>query len=119
MQTRTLGKDLQVSAVGLGCMGFSHAYGAPTESGEAVRLLRRAAEMGYTFFDTAEVYGSSEDPHINEALVGEALAPVRDKVVIATLQSQVSATEESKKISAGDFQPRHFLGRELIKSTTF
>ena len=56
MQTRTLGKDLQVSAVGLGCMGFSHAYGAPTESGEAVRLLRRAAEMGYTFFDTAEVY---------------------------------------------------------------
>ena len=56
MQTKTLGKDLQVSAVGLGCMGFSHAYGAPTESGEAVRLLRRAAEMGYTFFDTAEVY---------------------------------------------------------------
>ena len=84
MQTRTLGKDLQVSAVGLGCMGFSHAYGAPTESGEAVRLLRRAAEMGYTFFDTAEVYGTPEDPHINEALVGEALAPVRDKVVIAT-----------------------------------
>ncbi len=83
-QTRTLGKDLQVSAVGLGCMGFSHAYGAPTESGEAVRLLRRAAEMGYTFFDTAEVYGTPEDPHINEALVGEALAPVRDKVVIAT-----------------------------------
>ena len=74
MQTRTLGKDLQVSAVGLGCMGFSHAYGAPTESGEAVRLLRRAAEMGYTFFDTAEVYGTPEDPHINEALVGEALA---------------------------------------------
>ena len=84
MQTRTLGKDLQVSAVGLGCMGFSHAYGAPTESGEAVRLLRRAVEMGYTFFDTAEVYGTPEDPHINEALVGEALAPVRDKVVIAT-----------------------------------
>ena len=84
MQTRTLGKDLQVSAVGLGCMGFSHAYGAPTESGEAVRLLRRAAEMGYTFFDTAEVYGTPEAPHINEVLVGEALAPVRDKVVIAT-----------------------------------
>ena len=84
MQTRPVGKDLQVSAVGLGCMGFSHAYGAPTESGEAVRLLRRAAEMGYTFFDTAEVYGTPEDPHINEALVGEALAPVRDKVVIAT-----------------------------------
>lgn len=69
MQTRTLGRDLQVSAVGLGCMGFSHAYGAPTEAGEAVRLLRRAAEMGYTFFDTAEVYGTPEDPHGNEALV--------------------------------------------------
>ena len=69
MQTRTLGRDLQVSAVGLGCMGFSHAYGAPTEAGEAVRLLRRAVEMGYTFFDTAEVYGTPEDPHGNEALV--------------------------------------------------
>ena len=69
MQTRTLGRDLKVSAVGLGCMGFSHAYGAPTEAGEAVRLLRRAAEMGYTFFDTAEVYGTPEDPHGNEALV--------------------------------------------------
>ena len=84
MQTRTLGEDLQVSAVGLGCMGFSHAYGAPTETGEAVRMLRRAAEMGYTFFDTAEVYGTPDDPHVNESLVGEALAPVRDKVVIAT-----------------------------------
>ncbi len=84
MQTRLLGKDLSVSAVGLGCMGFSHAYGAPTEEKEAVRLLRRAAEMGYTFFDTAEVYGTPQDPHINEQLVGEALAPVRDKVVIAT-----------------------------------
>ena len=56
MQTRTLGKDLQVSAVGLGCMGFSHAYGAPTESGEAVRLLRRAVEMGYTFFEIGRAH---------------------------------------------------------------
>ena len=69
MQKRTLGKDLTVSAVGLGCMGFSHAYGAPTEEKEAERLLREAAEMGYTFFDTAEVYGTPEDPHVNEALV--------------------------------------------------
>ncbi len=84
MQTRILGKDLTVSAVGLGCMGFSHAYGAPTEQKEAVRLLRRAAEMGYTFFDTAEVYGTPEDPHINECLVGEALAPYGDQTVIST-----------------------------------
>ena len=62
MDTRILGKDLAVSAVGLGCMGFSHAYGAPTEKDEAVRLIRQAAEMGYTFFDTAEVYGTPEDP---------------------------------------------------------
>ena len=84
MDTRILGKDLAVSAVGLGCMGFSHAYGAPTEEKEAVRLIRQAAEMGYTFFDTAEVYGTPEDPHVNERLVGEALAPIRDKVVIAS-----------------------------------
>ncbi len=84
MQIRTLGKDLRVSAVGLGCMGFSHAYGAPTEEKEAIRRIRQAAEMGYTFFDTAEVYGTPEDPHINEQLVGEALAPMRNQVVIAT-----------------------------------
>ena len=84
MDTRILSKDLAVSAVGLGCMGFSHAYGAPTEEKEAVRLIRQAAEMGYTFFDTAEVYGTPEDPHVNERLVGEALAPIRDKVVIAS-----------------------------------
>lgn len=84
MQTRTLGKDLTVSAVGLGCMGFSHAYGAPTGKREAVQLLRQAVEMGYTFFDTAEVYGTPEDPHINERLVGEALAPVWNQTVIAT-----------------------------------
>lgn len=84
MKTRILGRDLRVSAVGLGCMGFSHAYGAPTEEKETVRLLRQAAELGYTFFDTAEVYGTPTDPHANERLVGEALAPIRDKVVIAT-----------------------------------
>lgn len=84
MQSRILEKDLTVSAVGLGCMGFSHAYGAPTDEKETIRLLRRALDLGYTFFDTAEVYGTSDDPHINEALVGKALAPVRDQVVIAT-----------------------------------
>ncbi len=84
MQTRILGKDLRVSAVGLGCMGFSHAYGAPTEEKETIRLLRCAVEMGYTFFDTAEVYGTPEEPHVNERLVGEALAPYREKVVLST-----------------------------------
>ena len=84
METRVLGKDLTVSAIGLGCMGFSHAYDAPTDEKETIRLLRRALDLGYTFFDTAEVYGTPDDPHINEALVGKALAPVRDQVVIAT-----------------------------------
>lgn len=84
MQKRILGKDLKVSAVGLGCMGFSHAYGAPTEQKEAIYKLQQAVEMGYTFFDTAEVYGTPEDPHQNEVLVGKALKGCRDKVVIAT-----------------------------------
>lgn len=84
MKYRTLGNDLKVSALGLGCMGFSHAYGAPTEKGEAVRTIRQAVEMGYTFFDTAEVYGTPEDPHQNEMLVGEALKECRDHVVVAT-----------------------------------
>lgn len=83
MKTRIL-KNLTVSAVGLGCMGFSHAYGAPTDEKETIRLLRRAVDLGYTFFDTAEVYGTPDNPHINEELVGKALAPIRDKVVIAT-----------------------------------
>lgn len=84
METRILGKDLTVSAIGLGCMGFSHAYGAPTDEKETIRRLRRAYDLGYTFFDTAEVYGTPDDPHINEALVGSALAPIRDRVIIAT-----------------------------------
>ena len=84
MQERILGKDLKVSAVGLGCMGFSHAYGMSTEKKEAVCRIQQAVEMGYTFFDTAEVYGTPEDPHQNEVLVGEALKNCRNKVVIAT-----------------------------------
>ncbi len=96
MDKRILGEDLEVSAVGLGCMGFSHAYGAPTEDKEAVRLIRRAAEIGYTFFDTAEVYGTQEDPHINEELVGEALSSIRDEVVIATKFGLSFDTESGK-----------------------
>lgn len=79
--------DMEVSAVGLGCMGFSHAYGAAMERGEAVRMIRRAHELGYTFFDTAECYTGHDAAgreSLNEELVGEALGPVREQVVIAT-----------------------------------
>jgi len=79
MKTRTLGQNLEVSALGLGCMGMSWAYG-PSDRDQCLRLLRDAVDLGVTFFDTAEVYG----PFTNEELVGEALKPVRDRVVIAT-----------------------------------
>ena len=82
---RTLGKsNLQVSAVGLGCMGLSHAYGAPANKEDILTLLANAVDMGCTFFDTAEIYGTPDNPHLNEEMVGEALAPYRNKVVIAT-----------------------------------
>jgi len=88
MKTRVLGKSgLEVSAVGMGCMGLSHAFGPPTPHDEAVRVIREAFELGYTFFDTAEAYtGHNPDGTIsyNEELVGEALRPVRHQVVIAT-----------------------------------
>ena len=84
MQYRTLGSDLTVSAVGLGCMGMSHAYGAPADKKEMAELLAQAVDLGYTFFDTAEVYGTPEHPHDNEELVGAALKPYRDKIMLAT-----------------------------------
>ncbi len=84
MKKRTLGRDLEVSAISLGCMGLSHGNGAATEEAVAVRLLREAADMGYTMFDTAETYGFPADPHHNEKLVGKALKDIRDEVVIAT-----------------------------------
>ena len=84
MKTRMLGTDLTVSSIGLGCMGFSHAYGAPTEEREAVRAIRSAFDLGYTLFDTAEVYGTQADPHANERLVGEALRGIRDQVQIVS-----------------------------------
>ena len=81
MQKRKLGKsNLEVSAIGLGCMGMSFGYGPPKDKNEMIALIRAAVDRGVTFFDTAEVYG----PFINEELVGEAVAPVREKVVIAT-----------------------------------
>src|SRR3954452_1768516 len=79
MKTRKLGR-LEVSAIGLGCMGLSDGYGPATDRGEAIRLIRAAHARGVTFFDTAEAYG----PFVNEEVVGEALEPVRDQVVIAT-----------------------------------
>src|SRR3954468_22468945 len=81
MKKRYLGKDkLEVSAIGLGCMGMSFGYGPPVEKDQGIKVIRAAVNHGVTFFDTAEVYG----PYANEELVGEALAPDRDRVVIAT-----------------------------------
>lgn len=81
MQKRRLGRsNLEVSAMGLGCMGMSFGYGPATDKQEMISLLRKAVDLGVTFLDTAEVYG----PYTNEELLGEALAPLRDKVVIAT-----------------------------------
>jgi aryl-alcohol dehydrogenase-like predicted oxidoreductase len=81
MEKRRLGKsDLEISAIGLGCMGMSSAYGPTADKGEMIKLIRAANDLGVTHFDTAEAYG----PFVNEELVGEALQPIRDKVTIAT-----------------------------------
>jgi aryl-alcohol dehydrogenase-like predicted oxidoreductase len=81
MQTRKLGsRGLEVSAIGFGCMGISQSYGTPLPDADGIRVIRDAFDLGVTFFDTAEVYGRYK----NEALVGEALQPMRDRVVIAT-----------------------------------
>ena len=84
MKTRRLGKDLEVSAIGLGCMGMSHAYGPAADKKEMTELLFEAVDRGYTFFDTAEVYGTPENPHDNEELLGEALKPYRNRIVLAS-----------------------------------
>jgi aryl-alcohol dehydrogenase-like predicted oxidoreductase len=98
MQKRKLGNSgLEVSAIGLGCMGMSFAYGTPPDRQEMIALLRAAVDRGVTFFDTAEVYG----PFTNEELVGEALAPVRDQVVFATKFGMKLGT------SAMDSRPQH------------
>jgi aryl-alcohol dehydrogenase-like predicted oxidoreductase len=103
MQQRKLGNSgLEVSALGLGCMGMSHAYGAPRDRGEMIALMRGAVERGVTFFDTAEVYG----PFINEELVGEALAPVREQVTIATKFGFVIGSDPARG-PAFDSRPEH------------
>lgn len=83
MKYRKIG-NLEVSAIGLGCMGMSHAYGPAADKQEMTELLSRAVAMGYTLFDTAEVYGTNDDPHHNERLIGEALLPYRNQIVLAT-----------------------------------
>ena len=101
MNTRLLGKSLSVSTIGYGCMGLSHAYGYAIEKGQAIKCIHEAYDCGYTFFDTAEVYiGKFEDgtDSINEEIVGEALRPIRDKVIIAT-KGGISLDENHKIIS--------------------
>jgi aryl-alcohol dehydrogenase-like predicted oxidoreductase len=105
MQRRKLGKsDLEVSSLGLGCMGMSFSYGPPTDKQEMISLIRTAVERGITFFDTAEVYG----PFTNEVLVGEALAPVRDQVVIATkFGFDLSGTDHRPGAASLNSTPEH------------
>ena len=102
MKKRLLGKNLEVSSIGLGCMGMSSAYGPPANKQEMISLLRKAVELGITFFDTAEVYG----PFKNEELVGEALAPLRKQVVIAT-KFGFKLDPSSGEMVGVDSQPQH------------
>src|SRR5919199_3567598 len=112
MQKRVLGNsDLEVSAIGLGCMGLSFAYGPATDKQEAISLIRGAVERGVTFFDTAEIYG----PLTNEDVVGEALEPFRGQVVIATKFGFRPATEGEKHWSALDSRPEHI--REVVEGS--
>ena len=83
MKTRRLG-TLEVSAIGMGCMGMSHAAGTPMDMEDASRIIREAVDIGYTFFDTAKNYGYKDDPHHNEKILGKALSGIRHKVVIAS-----------------------------------
>ena len=98
MKTRILGKDLEVSAVGLGCMGMSHAYGPASDKKEMTELLSKAVDKGYTFFDTAEVYGTPENPHDNEELLGGALKPYRNRIVLAS-KCGIRFNEDSTEVN--------------------
>jgi aryl-alcohol dehydrogenase-like predicted oxidoreductase len=104
MQRRKLGKsNLEVSALGLGCMGLSFGYGPPADKQTGISLIRAAVDRGVTFFDTAEVYG----PLVNEELVGEALAPFREKVVIATKFGWEANPNDGGKWNALNSRPEH------------
>jgi aryl-alcohol dehydrogenase-like predicted oxidoreductase len=112
MQKRKLGKsNLEVSALGLGCMGMSFSYGPPKDKQEMTSLLRAAVERGVTFFDTAEVYG----PYINEELVGEALAPFRGKVVIATKFGWKIDPKAERGLAGLDSRPEHI--KEVVEGS--
>src|ERR1700749_390967 len=104
MEKRTLGKSgLEVSALGLGCMGLSFGLGPATERSEAIKLIRTAVERGVSFFHTAEVYG----PYVNEEVVGEALAPYRKDVVIATKFGFETDPNNDNKWTATNSRPDH------------
>jgi aryl-alcohol dehydrogenase-like predicted oxidoreductase len=103
MQKRKLGKDLEVSALGLGCMGMSSAYGPAADKGEMIKLVRAAHDLGVTHFDTAEAYG----PFVNEDLVGEALQAIRDKVTIATKFGFDIDLETGKRTGGTNSRPEH------------
>src|SRR5207253_3305516 len=104
MQKRKLGKsNLEVSAIGLGCMGMSFGYGPAADKQEMISLIRSAVERGVTFFDTAEVYG----PYTNEELVGEGLAPFRGQVVIATKFGFKPSPTDPSKWTELDSRPEH------------
>jgi aryl-alcohol dehydrogenase-like predicted oxidoreductase len=112
MKKRKLGKtDLEVSAIGLGCMGMTFAYGPPGEKQEMISLIRSAVERGVTFFDTAEVYG----PYTNEELVGEALGPFRKQVVIATKFGFKPDSKPETRWSNLDSRPEHI--REVAEAS--
>jgi aryl-alcohol dehydrogenase-like predicted oxidoreductase len=112
MQKRELGKSgLEVSALGLGCMGLSFGLGPATEKSDAIKLIRAAVELGVTFFDTAEVYG----PYINEEVVGEALAPFRKNVVIATKFGFEANPNDSGKWNALNSRPDHI--KQAVESS--
>ena len=113
MQMRKLGNsDLEVSAIGLGCMGMSFSYGPPKDKGEMIALVRAAVERGVTFYDTAEVYG----PFINEELLGEALAPLREQVVIATKFGFDLSGDDARPGAAGlNSRPEHI--RDVVEAS--
>ena len=103
MQKRKLGNTLEVSALGLGCMSMSSAYGPAAEKGEMIKLIRSAHDLGITLFDTAEAYG----PFANEELVGEALQPIREEVVIATKFGFDIDLETGERRGGTNSRPEH------------